>query len=232
MSRPDNGLELSEKRTRWSFSLHEPAHVVLHLALGELHALPLLWRESSIRWKSILMKLQDVTKGQVVVIDRFPNLVSTPVACLLLHDREQGCHLHNIVDSRKDQHGQDTLLIVTNAIRLKQTSILQHPLKSGPLNLLSESFSLLSLLLGSLWSLGLCSQGPPIVTNTKGKGVHTISIKPHEPEDGIQGPHRPLIFIISRSSTGGPASITTLVHIQRYLREGRKAILREHLQGV
>mmetsp|Transcript_108112 Transcript_108112/g.338161 ORF Transcript_108112/g.338161 Transcript_108112/m.338161 type:complete len:379 (-) Transcript_108112:1510-2646(-) len=229
LARSDDGFKLLEQWPRRSFGLNEPAHVVFHVELGELQALPLpLWKPSE-RRNGVRMELQDIPKGQVVVVDHLAGLIAAVLAVPSVNHWEQGLHLHYVMDRGERKHGQGPLFIVhlgQCSWRLGQQACRKEDLlEESPLDLLQEGAPLTDLIRATPGLLRGSRERAPVAANAEGEGLCAVYVKAHEPIHSKEGPNSPLVLVICRPPARRASLVVACNHVKRKLWEGCRAIL-------
>mmetsp|Transcript_53570 Transcript_53570/g.96121 ORF Transcript_53570/g.96121 Transcript_53570/m.96121 type:complete len:326 (-) Transcript_53570:1100-2077(-) len=194
-------FELREESPRWRLCLDKPAHVVLQFALRETNQFLQWLREASEGRQRKWVKLEHITKGYVMVVDGITGLVSTERGMLRFYTRQQGSHLHDVVDRCQYQHGQGSIFIMAFNVILKQACMPQKIFDLVPVNLRKKSPSFLSFLLRSARPHGSNRQWLPFFVYSEAERLSSSEFPPHDPKDGKQSTHRPLVLFDCASAT-------------------------------
>mmetsp|Transcript_83118 Transcript_83118/g.258559 ORF Transcript_83118/g.258559 Transcript_83118/m.258559 type:complete len:662 (+) Transcript_83118:952-2937(+) len=238
----DDRFELREERARRCFCLYKPAHVVLHLALGEFQALPLGSGEHGVRWEQVREVLKHIAQGCVVVADLLPWLVAAPLAAMLcVDDGRQDLDLHDVVDCCEHQHRKGPLHVVARDLAsaiaeaaAQEPGINHQVLHLGPLHLLEEVLPLLQLLLAPHRQSGGGREGVPFLVHAEAEGLRPVGREAHDPVDHEERAQGPLVLVLRGAAARGGLGRLAVAgrDVERELREGRDAILEEVPAGV
>mmetsp|Transcript_49621 Transcript_49621/g.132776 ORF Transcript_49621/g.132776 Transcript_49621/m.132776 type:complete len:220 (-) Transcript_49621:1869-2528(-) len=203
----DDGLELAEERSGGRLRLHEPAHVVLHSALGEAHAPLLCLRQPSEGWQQPRTVFQNVGQSQVMVANGLACLVATEGGVPLSNAWEKRLQLHDVVDRGEHKHGQGALYVVpalaSSADPPFPINDIQHAschhdvVKQLPVGTLQEDDPLLDLCLVASRPARRDGEGLPVLAHAKGEGPGAVQVEAHEPVHGKEGTNCPLVLVIS-----------------------------------
>mmetsp|Transcript_130013 Transcript_130013/g.324019 ORF Transcript_130013/g.324019 Transcript_130013/m.324019 type:complete len:274 (-) Transcript_130013:2259-3080(-) len=195
----DNGLKLSEQGTWRRLRLHEPAHVVLHVALGELYTVLLFLRQAGVGGQRIWDVLQDVAKSNIVISDHLARLVSAELLLPGCHCRHQLIDLHDVMNGREHEHRQSPFLIVchhTLSLIYQHARSHHNLFEQLPIGLLQERASPCPLRATPPWAATSCRQRLPIIIDPEAEGLGAIAIETHQPIHREEGPDRSLVLII------------------------------------
>mmetsp|Transcript_39120 Transcript_39120/g.112463 ORF Transcript_39120/g.112463 Transcript_39120/m.112463 type:complete len:432 (+) Transcript_39120:964-2259(+) len=235
----DDLPELFEKRARRSLGLHEPTHVVLHVALRKLHAVPGFLGQAGVGGQGVRMVLEDVPERDVVVSDRLARLVAAELPPAG-DGRAQRLHLHDVMNGGQHEHRQHSLLVMHEvALRVllvqEKAGGFEHVVEEAPINLRQEVCPFRELLLATLRRSGGLGQRLPIVPNAEAERLSAIGVQAHQPIHREQGADSSLVLIVRRPAARGRrrrAVFAGDTHVEGQLGKTRLAILEEHLARV
>mmetsp|Transcript_27029 Transcript_27029/g.72277 ORF Transcript_27029/g.72277 Transcript_27029/m.72277 type:complete len:250 (-) Transcript_27029:471-1220(-) len=146
LSRDDDLAEGLEQGTRWRLTLHEPAEVVVKLAVCEFEGVLLLLRQPVERGERAGAVLEHVAQGDVVVPDLLAAAVAAEPSEGLADHGLQHVQLHDIVDGHEDEDRECPLGVVRPSGLLQKTSLHNEVLQPRPVHVLVEEHALLVVL--------------------------------------------------------------------------------------
>mmetsp|Transcript_70323 Transcript_70323/g.186626 ORF Transcript_70323/g.186626 Transcript_70323/m.186626 type:complete len:545 (-) Transcript_70323:712-2346(-) len=248
----NDALELPEEGSWGGLRLHQPAHVVLHLALRELDALLLLPGQGRVRREQARVVLENVRERSVVVVDHLADPVAPEGAVHVLpaDGGQQLDRLHDVVDGRQHQHAQHAVLAVPARLPrllgrqrqeaplagegggprrrlIQKPSVHEQLLQRRPLGVPVEGAAALPLVQGRLAVVEWPGARLPVLVEPEAEGLAAVQVQAHEPEEREHGPQGALVLVLASPAAGHVAH-----EVQVHLREGGGDVLIEVFAGV
>mmetsp|Transcript_4236 Transcript_4236/g.12011 ORF Transcript_4236/g.12011 Transcript_4236/m.12011 type:complete len:559 (+) Transcript_4236:919-2595(+) len=199
---PDQSLPHAREYRSWGcFGLNEPAVIEAETTLRELNGPPLLGTQVPERRQQVREKVHDVAQSVVMVADRVTSGIAVVRRMVRFNNWAILVHLHDVVDRRQGEQGHEAHFAHGDAAALlpHQTGVDQQPREVVPPALLPERQPLVGR--AQLPPLGgLRPHRHPVLVHAEGEAVLAVHVEPHEPVDGEEGPHRPLVLVPNRAA--------------------------------